>query len=340
MKATTRLIFVMMALVPTLLILGCTAQIGTTELAGKESEDGASDIPDSLMTGERRLSDNPMAWPSEYKSMLSFSLTSDKDMYILGEPIVLTATLTNQSGETFGIVPLFDPTYQFARYSIIYPNGETRQFTPIWRDEGIAIPYNLDAGQSVSNDVRLYFGATGFTFVQPGEYVVRGYYNGVSSKPLTINVTPSQDEMEIAAAELMLDDEVGLFIFAGGGEHLKKAFNNLNRIRQEFPQTLLAGYASFALGVYYSQDGRDFESNTVRRADHDLAERLFKEALEKPLPSYFQIHAYSKLIRSFVSVGKLTSAGDYLKLFQNEFGGEPLAEIPLYQAQKIIERSR
>lgn len=340
MKAAKSLILVLIALVLTCLVFGCTAQIGTSESAGTKGEDRTSEVPTVVTMRGGRSSEYPVVWSSEYKSTLSLSLTSDKAVYILGEPIVLSATLTNLGEEPIEIVPIFDPTYGFAGYSIIYPNGDTQQFAPIWHDEGIAIPYKLGAGQSVSDAVRLYFGAAGFTFLQQGNYIVRGYYGGIISEPLTISVNLSQDDMEIAAADLMLNDEVGLFIFAGGGEHLKEALNILNMIRQEFPETLLAGYASFALGVYYSQDGRNFEDNTVRQADHDLAQKLFEEALKKPLPSYFKIHTYSRLIRSFVSVGEPASAGDYLKLFQNEFEGEPLAVIPLSQAQKIIEKSR
>jgi hypothetical protein len=270
------------------------------------------------------------------QSTEGFSISSDKTSFVLGEPIVLRATLTNDTAERIRAIPIFDPTFGYARYTIVYPDGNRRPFAPPWHIDGIAEPVTLGPGESVSGDVPLFFAATGLTFVEPGEYIVVGHYMGLESPPFTVQVDAPTETDESAASELMLDDTVGLFLLAGGGESLSAARDRLEQVQSEYSGTLLAGYASYSLGVYYSRDARDFSTGQVRPADLDQAQFYFNEALEQPLLPFFRIRSYSGAIQVYVEAAEPDTAQMTLDQFAREFRDEPRAEYILEQAEQLI----
>jgi hypothetical protein len=269
---------------------------------------------------------------------MKLALSSEKPGYALGEPIVLRATITNQGAQAVNIVPLFDPTAGLVRYIIIGTNGTGCPFNPAWLDEIEVNPTPLQTGDSATGDVRLYGGAGEAPFIVAGTYSIVASLGGLRSVPLTVVVTAPQNADEQTEAQLILGDGVGLFMLAEGGEHLQAARSNLEQLVQRYPQSLLGGYASYALGAYYAQDARDFKANRVRPADFSRAAALLETALSRPLLSYFRMRAYAHIVHAYKGLGNPARAQVSLRAFQREFSGDPRAASLIRSAEEELRK--
>lgn len=336
MKVTRTYLVLMGILMFGMSLSGCTTPGNLAESASAHNDESSASNPES--SGDASKSTD--ASQDAQEAMLVFSLSSEKEASLLGEPIVLTATLINRGQSSIDVAPLFDPTYGFAYYTITPPGNKPEAFMPVWLDDGVAKLVTLRSGQSASGAAKIFVGNSGPVFKIPGRYVIEGRYGGAVAPPLTLEILAPESEGDEEAAALMLNEEVMFFLFAGGGEHLKQALENLNRLVEAFPDSILSGYANFALGVYYSQDGRDFATNTVRKADPDRAKSFFERSMGYRLPEYFRIQSYTEMIHTFVLMKDADQAAQYLKLFENEFGTSPLAEFHLDLAQREVRGLR
>ncbi len=261
---------------------------------------------------------------------LEIKITSEKTTFLLGEPIIVRVTLTNRGRSPLKIIPLLDPAYHFVRFTILTPAGDTTQFSPVFYKEKVVEAVSLAAGQSRSEDAPLYYGSQGYTFGTSGTYFITGTYAGISSKPIAIVVDSAETADERAAADMMLRDKVGLFILVGGAESLKTELSDLKKLQETYPRTILAAYASYALGIYYSRSGRNFEANKVRKPSLDQSTSYLIQSLQIPLPSHFRIHEYSQIVYNLIEAKKMDEARRYLSDFENQYGDHPTAR-PMFE---------
>lgn len=261
---------------------------------------------------------------------VQLELSAEKPEFALGEPVVIQAALHNTGTEAAEVTTVFDPTYGTVRYAIVYPDGTIKDFEPVWLDEYQKLPSaTLAPGQRVTGDARLFINANDVTFSMPGRYTVNAHYGTLQAAPLTFNIIAPATAAERDTATLMTHKDVAMFIFVGGGETLTQAQPNLQKVIANAPGSLLAGYASYALGTYYTADARDFKRGTLRRADPVKAEALMSDALKQPLSTPFRLKAYTHLINAAVSNKHSDVAMKYLQEFRQRFADDPRAAATL-----------
>lgn len=277
---------------------------------------------------------------AQNEDKLSFSISAAKSSYMLGEPVVIKAVITNDGDQSAKVIPFLDPMYNFASYTITYPGDRIERFNPLMHADMLANPVELAPGKSVIDYVPIFHGASGNTFLLPGLYVIIGKYTDIHSEPLTIEITSPVNSNERLVSRLMLRDEVGLFLFAEGGETLIRARGTLNNISRQYPDLVYADYANYALAAYYTKDGRDFKNNSIRKANFPKAESLLVKIVDKRMPSYFQIKNYSNVIKTYSNLKENLKANKYLRKLEMEYGQETYARPYIDKAMEIIRKSQ
>jgi hypothetical protein len=154
---------------------------------------------------------------------------------VLGSPVELAWTLTNDSGRTVvtpGDITLEGP---FTSLWIVDDQEHERPYTPVVAICESAVLGDLADGASVTAAHRLFWGADGFAFPGPGRYrVVLAVRWVAGGEPVTVGsewaltVTEPATTADREAAELALDPEVGLWVALGGDAyHLGEATKRL-----------------------------------------------------------------------------------------------------------------
>jgi hypothetical protein len=191
-----------------------------------------------------------------------------KSSFEFMEPVALEMRLRNLTEQPTEIdarlAPAFGTVAVFARR----PDGRLVAFEPILCQLGTPeirtlAPVNADDGSDrYSESVFLGYGAAGFLFDVPGEYLVRAVYQGlgdvlVPSDTLRLRVSNPAGAQQDAFADDFFTHEVGLSLALGGSQSrfLENGMSTLARANEEFPGTMLAARASEALG---SSAGRSF----------------------------------------------------------------------------------
>ncbi len=109
---------------------------------------------------------------------LRLVLEAPKTSYVVGEPVVLTVGVHNTGSRDRYVLPLLDPRYQFLNVEIRRP-GETdfRAFrSAVLADARGVKADRLKPGDTRHEEIKVFFGADGWTFQQPGTYEVRADY--------------------------------------------------------------------------------------------------------------------------------------------------------------------
>lgn len=174
-------------------------------------------------------------------------------LFKFAQPVFLEVRLTNRTNEPLDLSPaLLDPKAGALEILIRKTGGvstrslaDAEPFSPIMQRCVQPPPAAADQvapQQSISNNVNLTYGSSGFAFAEPGAYEVTAlisipYEEGkrelvVRSKPLPIRVAaPLQIEEEQDAMDLFRDD-VGVYLALGGNRTLEKAHEKLAAIAE------------------------------------------------------------------------------------------------------------
>ncbi len=220
-------------------------------------------------------------------------------LFGFGTPVFLSVSLVNKGSEPINIPAFYlDPKTGFleilVRRQAITGDGRTVKFKPIISrcyDIGNYINDILDPGQSMSNNVNLTFGSSGFTFAEPGTYeitavlsIYSGNYNYVvKSEPLFIRIEyPKTREEEIDALKIFNKD-VGYYLALGGSDYLKDAESKLKEVRirrQGIAKIItdpLVAYITRCLAINLSRDFISYKEGKfqIRKAKAVKAVELF-----------------------------------------------------------------
>lgn len=195
---------------------------------------------------------------------LKLKLEAPKQSYVAGEPIVLTVGLHNSGTVNQSVYPLLDPKYRFLNLEIKRP-GQTDfdPFQPVLIAEARGVQVRaLAPGESIHDEARIFFGADGWVFTEPGEYVVRADYPApavdgtmkddgtrIQSGELKIVVAEPTTSSARRAKELIVGPQQGLYLVLGGGDHLTNATAQLKQVVQEAPTAPQAAAVRLALGT-------------------------------------------------------------------------------------------
>ena len=167
---------------------------------------------------------------------LTLTVTAERDRIVLGEPVLVSWTLANASPVALRVPSDVSAEALFATVHVTDPRGTTKAHRPVAIVCDTASLRPLDPGQSVTGSMRLYWTTAGFAFERPGQHTVTvvvqwaggGRSLGVeASCPVYVDFPAS--DADNAAASLLLDPEVGLWVALGGGaDHLSEATTRIN----------------------------------------------------------------------------------------------------------------
>jgi hypothetical protein len=196
---------------------------------------------------------------------LALKLAAPKSEYVVGEPVVLTAELSNKSAQPVKVSPLLDVSYHFLQVLVRGPNdGAEHPFRPILlRDARKRATVDLEPDKSLIEEIKVFFGADGWTFATPGQYTLAAEFQDpqsagearLRSEPLVLTITePASAADRTATARLKndrgrLSSQAGLFLTLEGGDHLTDGAARVRAISKEAAGSALAPAARLALGV-------------------------------------------------------------------------------------------
>jgi hypothetical protein len=177
------------------------------------------------------------------------------------EPVHVELRLRNETPVPVDIDARLEPEFGTVAIFVRRPDARVVEFAPIMCELGTPEVRTLapaDAGDGTdrySESVFIGYGAEGFVFDVPGEYLVRAVYQGfgdltVPSNTLRLRVgNPIRVEEDVFADDYFTH-EVGLCLYLGGSQsrYLEKGMASLERAAEEFPHTMLAARAGETLG--------------------------------------------------------------------------------------------
>jgi hypothetical protein len=175
-------------------------------------------------------------------------------LFQFGQPVFLEVTLTNRTGSPVDISPaVLDPKAGLLELLVRRTHGtstrslaEAEPFQPILQrcfdvDPGAAV--SVTDGGSVSGNVNLTYGTSGFPFAEPGGYEVTALLAVfdsqtkrdliVRSRPLPIRVASPQTIHEDRDAMELFRDDVGVYLALGGNRTLEGAHDTLASLVEE-----------------------------------------------------------------------------------------------------------
>jgi hypothetical protein len=190
-----------------------------------------------------------------------------------------------------------------------------------------------------------FYGGKGWTFKSVGKYQITATYNGLVNNPkeelrsnvVEVNIRAPQNEQEKDQVNLIMGDEQGLFLLFEAGDHLSNGIRSLTELASKYPQSDLAGYANFALGMSYSKDFKDFQRGFVRKADTERALLHLKSAKDRNVDGYFARQAYLTLANIYEDSNVEDAKKETLNEFIERFSRDSKHADSIKKAKSMLE---
>jgi hypothetical protein len=170
---------------------------------------------------------------------LELRLATDHDKIHLGEPLLLSWELINNSATPLPVPADIRIEAQHTFINVINPHNDSKPMASFVIQTDAANVEMLDPGKSLKAETRVYWSArSGFAFDTPGRYTVEvrtlwgisGAQVGVKAS-VNVWVNYPQSEADNDAAAALLHHEVGMYVALGGGaKHLKEAVSRLEGV--------------------------------------------------------------------------------------------------------------
>lgn len=249
-------------------------------------------------------------------SPLRLELKPGKASYELAEPVTLIATVTNTGTVAAPVTPLLRPSFGFLRLGIRKEGSpDALPFRTLELAEGRGRAFEtLAPGESIEEECPIFFGATGWTFTQPGRYVVEAGFNNlgagdrgadwIPAEPIALEIAAATDAASRDAAKLVLNGQSGLFLYFGGGDHLHEGKERLESSVLRYPDTVQADGARLALGLAALEPTYDPTRRAQPRPSLDRAQALLGPLLESELPPVQVIQAQRRLAEALDEANK------------------------------------
>lgn len=225
---------------------------------------------------------------------LQLTLQAERPVVELGEPVYVTARITNHGSEPIALRPLLDPRDGELEISVRDPAGEGVGYMPLAvRDNGVE-PAPLAPRAQIAKTIPIFFGATGWVFKAPGKYTVRAAFEShggegrrvqLEAPPITIEVR----EGGAAIRGLVAGDEASLqagrFLEWRSGDQLTEGRSLLERISRENPESALATHYRLAEARSWARPFKDYRVGRVRPADPQRALTELERVRDDLLPA-------------------------------------------------------
>lgn len=242
---------------------------------------------------------------------LCLTLSSARTEVLLGEPLVLLATLTNCSESVQAVRDLLAPEYGMLAIWMRRPGQEKEAlYQPAVRRDGRGKrTVELRPGTAIATTVPVYFARDGWNLREVGEYSFRATYaletTQQDSRPLRVRVKLPPDAKSTDAAREFMDSEAARYFFLEGGD--ARGRENLLSIVRRYPDTLSARYARVALAI-------DAAASNIaeRKADACVA---LEEAIAGVTDWIGSLRGYRALLACLRDTGQQEKAERMLRQF-------------------------
>lgn len=187
---------------------------------------------------------------------VSFTIKAQSDKIKIGQPLLLAWEAINHSGQEINMPSDISHITELVNISVTDPDGKEIEIPNfVIECEHISIKPLADK-KKIAAATNLFWGSKGFAFTKPGKHTVnifigwndRGIHTALStSKDIWVDYPVTDKDNDIA--NLMMDDEVGMFVALGGqAYHLKEATERISKVMAIDPNHTVAK----AMNKFYS----------------------------------------------------------------------------------------
>jgi hypothetical protein len=198
------------------------------------------------------------------ESGLQFSISTHKDSFALGEPVVLELKL--QATDTRGrrAHTWLHPNCGMVKVVVSKPSGEVVAYEPMIDHLVGDRQTVLRSSDEIRDSAYIGYGKDGFYFDQPGNYRIRAAYaaldgSQVLSDILKVRVRYPVSEADDELADLLIHDEQGMLFYLMGSdaESLRRGNEAFDLVLDKYGKHPLATYVRMVKGI---NAGRKFKT--------------------------------------------------------------------------------
>lgn len=275
---------------------------------------------------------------------LMITATTDKNRYLLGEPVYLTIQLRNVGEKPVKIPKRINAKEGIVVVRVTTPQEFTFGYVPLTVLDSDSLPVVLKPGGVAGEVFPIFYGARGWTFPKPGTYQISVSYiplgerkGSCKAEPLTIVVVDDK-----AGASLIKEGpashEAARFLLWQSGDHLRKGIALLENAIDSYPDSLIADYANLALGKSLSSPFTDYAVNRARQPNYRRALEYLLKVRRGHLPRYLQVQYDLAQAKSHAALGQPEQASKLLAQTKELTAAHPELFLFDEQIRRLEER--
>ncbi len=253
--------------------------------------------------------------PGRIDPNLELSLSTEKNRFVLGEPVYVLVQLRNTGQMPIEVDRVLAPQVGNIKLNIASSNQPPFRYAPRFYTDITAPRLTLAPNASLSAIVPIFFGSPAWTFQQPGDYRLTASYHDAKQRnapALKAQTQPLAISEEDGAGRFLLEGgeesvQAGKLLLWRQGDHLKKGAAHLTALLEKFPDSPLADFANLALASNLAQPFRDYSLGQIRQPDYQAALSYLEKVRETNLPSYLRVQKNLDQARCLLNTGQQSS---------------------------------
>jgi hypothetical protein len=191
---------------------------------------------------------------------------------VRGDFVTARVTVTNRSTSSVEISSALNLSEGDLEINMRMPTGQELVIRDVAQVCGHAHTIELEAGESLSRTIQLFYGNNGHVFSEAGRYEMKARFVPDSSADLSVEsgavstavIEPATDEAR-QMADLSMDPDVGLSFALGDFAHYDEAGTKLREISEGYATTDTGTAAALVLANAYGRTFRDVRAGSVLR---------------------------------------------------------------------------
>lgn len=166
---------------------------------------------------------------------LELTVSLEHDTISLGEPLMVSWTLTNNGTESVPVPNDISTQATYAHITVVDPRGRAKDMAPFVISCESSSIADLQPGESISAQERVFWSSKGFAFGAPGAHVLDVAIEWTAREipclvraSVALTVSTPMNAVDDRAAALLLHPQVGVYVALGGGaDHLTEAVDRI-----------------------------------------------------------------------------------------------------------------
>lgn len=266
---------------------------------------------------------------------LKLTIKTEQSQYVVGEPVYVIGKLTNIGKQALRLHSEVSPGDGATQVFVTSGDGKTAVFRPIANyDVDSSVFQNFEPGAETADVFPVFFGAQGWTFTQPGKYILQAVYESpaksgqilsVASNSIDINIVKTMD----GSGEMLVNQkdpasfEAGKFLLWQAGDHLVKGIELLDRVVNTYPDSRLAQYIHYAKAKNLSQPFANYLTKKVRAPQCDKTLQYIKQLKGIEFVSNIHVQIQFSKLRCELRSKKIKDAHSSLDKIKSIMGERP-----------------